>query len=121
VLVEREEAARQRYDYPVEPRALPLPEDTVREMERVIAWYDPRMDWDQAPQPHPSRDGDAFTAVARQLLDKIRRKLGPDYEIIDEEFSRNPADSEQARRGWHRRIWLWLKTRWALRSRRRRS
>jgi hypothetical protein len=84
------EDARQRYDYPVEPRALPLSEDTVREMERVIAWYDEWMDWANAPQLTPSWDKAAFTAAARQLLDKIRRELGSDYGIVADEVSRKP-------------------------------
>jgi hypothetical protein len=93
------EAARQRYGYPVEPQALPLPENAIREMEKVIAWYDHWMDWGNAPQPDPSWDEAAFTAAARQLLDKIRRALGPDYEVIDEEFSQKPVNPEQPQRG----------------------
>jgi len=64
-------------------------------MERVIAWYDEWMDWNNAPQPNPSWHEAAFTAAAQQLLDKIRRELGSDYEVIDEAFSRKPADPEQ--------------------------
>jgi hypothetical protein len=111
------EAAGQRYDYPVEPRTLPLQETTIREMERLITWYDQWMDWDHAPQPHPSWDEAAFTAAARPLLDKLRRELGPNYEVVDEACSRKPADPEEPRRGWRWRIWPWLKTRWALRPR----
>ena len=114
------EAARQRYGYPVAPRTLPLPEDTSREMERLITWYDEWMDWASAPQPNPSWDEAAFTAAARQLLDKIRRELGPDYEIVDEEVSSKPTDPEQPRPGGRWKIWSWPKPRWASCSRRQR-
>lgn len=114
------EAARQRYGYPIEPQALPLPEATIHEMEQVTAWYDQRMDWDQAPQPNPSWDEAAFAAAARQLLDKMRRELGPDYEVIDEEFSKKPATPKRLQRGWHGRVWPWLKIRCGLSFRRRR-
>jgi hypothetical protein len=99
------EATRERYDYPVEPRALPLSEDTIREMERAIAWYDQWMDWANAPQPKPSWDEAAFKTVACQLLDKIRQELGPNYEVVDEEFSRKLADPEEPRPGGRWRIW----------------
>lgn len=70
-------------------------------MERVTAWYDQWRDWDQSPQPNPSWDEAVFAAAARQLLDKIRRELGPDYAIIDEEFSKKPATPKRLQRGWH--------------------
>jgi hypothetical protein len=93
------EAARERYDYPVEPRALPLQEDTVCDMERVIAWYDEWMDWNNAPQPNSSWDEAAFTEAARRLLDRLQQELGPDYEVVDDEFSRKLADPEESRPG----------------------
>src|SRR6266487_7005744 len=114
------EAARQRYGYPIQPQALPLPEDTVRNMERVITWYDEWMDWNHAPQPNPSWDEAAFTEAARRLPDRLQQELGPDYEVVDDECSRKLADPEESRRGWRWRVWPWLKTRCGLRSRRRR-
>lgn len=87
------DAARERYDYPIDPRQLPLPEATATELEHIAAWYDQWMDWDRAPEANPAWDAaeDArFKAAARQLLDKVRQQLGPEYEVIDEALFPQP-------------------------------
>jgi hypothetical protein len=84
------DAAREKYDDAIDPRSLPLPEETIEDVERVTAWFDHWMDWANAPAPNPDWDeaeNARWEAAARQVLDKLRRQLAPEHEIIDEEFT----------------------------------
>ena len=80
------DAARARFDYPVDPADLPLSLATRDEMGRVCGWHDTSLNWDYPPDPGPWREEECarFNAAARALLAAIRAELRPDYEIVDE-------------------------------------
>jgi hypothetical protein len=80
------DAARERWDYPVSTDDLPLGEETRAELETLIARYDSCVDWND-----PGR-GSVWTAAeeadfatqAQALLARVRRELGDDIAIVDE-------------------------------------
>ena len=80
------DAARERFNYPVELLALPLPETIRRRGYFVTAWYDTFMDWERSPEPSRwwPREEAAFNAVAQELLALFRESLGPNFQIVDE-------------------------------------
>ena len=80
------DAARESFDYPVDPTALPLSPDTIAEIERLADWFDTALNWDYPPDPGPWRqeECDRFNRAAQDLLDASRRELGPDFEIVNE-------------------------------------
>ena len=80
------DAARERYGYPVDLRDLPLPETIRRRGYFVLAWHDTFMDWDMSPQPTKwrAREVAAFNDATQELLALLRQHLGPDFELVDE-------------------------------------
>jgi hypothetical protein len=47
------DAARERFGYPVEARSLPLTENTWRRVAYLCAWYDTSIDWRYPPHASP--------------------------------------------------------------------
>ena len=87
------EAARERFGgYPVALGALPLPPATVREGEDLLTRYDTSLDRDDPAGPSPWTDAEfaAFHADARAFLARLRRELGPAFEVVDERGDRHP-------------------------------
>jgi hypothetical protein len=80
------DAAREKFGYPVEFKVLGLPENTVRRGYYITAWYDTSIDWSYPPDPSPwdALEGVRFKASAQEFLELLRRELGPEFEIIDE-------------------------------------
>lgn len=76
------DAARERFDYPVELDDLPLSEETREAAAALLARYDAQFNWDD-----PASDGaddPQFNAAARAVLERIRAELGPEFEVRDE-------------------------------------
>lgn len=80
------DAARERFDYPVDAQDLPLPENTRRRVWYICAWFDTCIDWDYPPLPSPwsREERERFNAEAQGLLTLLREQLGPEFEVIDE-------------------------------------
>jgi hypothetical protein len=80
------DAARERFHYPVPIEALALPETLRRRGEFLIAWYDTFMDWELSPQPSRwwPREQAAFNAAAQEWLALLEDHLGPAFELVDE-------------------------------------
>jgi hypothetical protein len=80
------DAAREKFDYPVPLEALPLPETIRRRGEFLIAWYDTFMDWELSPQPSRwwPREQHGFNAATQELLALLEEHLGPAFELVDE-------------------------------------
>lgn len=80
------DAARERWDCPVDLKALPLPENTWRKALYVMAWYDTGIDWSYpaAPSPWTIEERLSFNLAAQSLLAVFRDQLGSDFEISDE-------------------------------------
>ena len=79
------EAAREDFGYPVSSDDLPLEPETQMRLERLIAWYDESVDWDDPGGPWPWTDEEQarFDAEARAVLALVRADLGAEYEIED--------------------------------------
>ena len=79
------QAARERFGYPIDDRDLPLPATICQRVRFILAWYDTFLDWDNAPEMSCwwPREQAAFNAAGQELLTLLREHLGPDFEIID--------------------------------------
>jgi hypothetical protein len=82
------DAARQAFDYPIDPGKLPLSAETIDRIGRMCAWYDKALNWDYPPDPGPWRQDecDRFNGQSALLLESIRRELGADFDVIDESY-----------------------------------
>lgn len=80
------DAARERFGYPIDLRDLSLSENTWRRANYIMSWYDTSINWEYPPDPSPWDESEMkeFDAVAQAMLARLRRELGPDFEIIDE-------------------------------------
>lgn len=80
------DATREKWDYPVDVQALPLPENTWRKALYVMAWHDTSIDWSHPSGPSPWTDEERFNfnRAAQSLLALLREQLGSDFEICDE-------------------------------------
>ena len=80
------DAARERFEYPVDLGSLPLPESIRRRGYFVLAWYDTFADWDNSLEPTKwwQREWGAFVVAAQELLALLQAHLGPDFELVDE-------------------------------------
>jgi hypothetical protein len=81
-----DDGTRERFDYPVESRKLPLSGNLQRRLDYVVAWYDTAINWDYPPDPSPWSDEEwtRFRGETDALLGALRQALGPDFEIVDE-------------------------------------
>src|SRR3712207_869992 len=77
--------ARESFGDAVSAEDLPLSPETEARVERLIAWYDESVDWDDPAGPWPWTDDEQarFEAEARAVLTLLRAELGAEYEIVD--------------------------------------
>lgn len=80
------DAARERFDYPVQLPDLGLPENLLRRALYVMAWYDTSLDWSYPPNPSPwsASERARFHETSQALLSALRQQLGSGFEIRDE-------------------------------------
>ena len=64
------DAARERFGYPVDARDLPLPGNTRRQVWYVCAWFDTSINWDDPALPSPwgREERERFNAEAQKLV-----------------------------------------------------
>jgi hypothetical protein len=88
------DAARERFDYPVPLEALPLPDTIRRRGDFLIAWYDTFMDWALSPQPSRwwPREQAAFNAATQEFLAILKEHLGPSFEVVDDSRTGEAAE-----------------------------
>jgi hypothetical protein len=81
------EAARTDFGYGVDPERYPLSKETIRRGNELCEWYTTALNQDYPPAPGPWRQEECerFNTAARDFLEAIRRDLGPDFEVIDEQ------------------------------------
>lgn len=79
------EAARERFGYPICQDDLPLTHTIRVRVGFIVAWYDTFLDWDNAPEMSCwwPREKAMFNAAAQELLSLVRGHLGGDFEIVD--------------------------------------
>lgn len=80
------EAARAEYGMAITLEQLPLSPETRHEMERLVAWYDMSLNWNDpaGPTPWSPEEGARFNRAARALLQQLHTQLGSAYEVVDE-------------------------------------
>jgi hypothetical protein len=79
------DAARQRYGYPVDLRDLPISASLRWRGETLMRRYDAGFDWNDPGNSAPlsSAEHDLFHATVNAWLDDLRRELGPAYAVVD--------------------------------------
>ena len=80
------EAANERFGYAVDPEELPLTAETREAVDGLIARFDEGVDWNDPMVPGPwSRTEELeFAEAARDVLARVRRELGQEFEVRDE-------------------------------------
>lgn len=79
------DAARDRFDYPIYPCELPLSPVTIEKVDFVISWYDTIFDLDSRANsgPRPQVEYDQFNAAAAELFKTIAAELGDEFEVVN--------------------------------------
>jgi hypothetical protein len=87
------DAARERFGYPIDAKELPLPENTWRRVLHLCYWYDTCIDWAYPPDPSPwdAAERDRFCADAQKSLAILREQLRPEFEIVDDSRTADPT------------------------------
>lgn len=80
------EAANERFGYAVESDELPLAPETREAVDRLMARFDESVDWNDpmAPSPWSRTEELEFAEAARDVLARVRRDLGQEFEVRDE-------------------------------------
>lgn len=80
------DAARERFGYPIDTRSLPLRENTWRRAAYLCSWHDTSIDWDYPADlsPWDASERERFNVEAQRLLALLREQLGREFEITDE-------------------------------------
>jgi hypothetical protein len=80
------DAARERFGYPVHSSKLPITSTLMHRVEFVLAWHDTFLDWDNPPKQTRwwAVEGEQFKLAAQELLHLLRKELGAEFEIVDE-------------------------------------
>jgi hypothetical protein len=80
------DAARERYGYPVAACDLPVPQALRDEISHACNWFDSSIDWSNPAghSPWSREDVDRFRALTDGLLLRLRNALGSEFEIRDE-------------------------------------
>lgn len=80
------EAAREKYGYPVDLEALDVPTDIKALGHELVREYDTSLNWDYPPDPSPwsVQHWSDFGLRSGQFLARLREYLGPQFIVIDE-------------------------------------
>jgi hypothetical protein len=80
------DAAREKYDLPVDHWQLPLTENLKRRLNHIVAWYDTAIDWNSPSDPSlwTAEESERFQKESTELLNLLRTALEKDFEIVDE-------------------------------------
>jgi hypothetical protein len=79
------EAAKLRFDYPVEVERLPLSASTQTAVNELLRLYDESFDWKNpaGPAPWTADQQKQFNLKVMETLKTAIKELGPDFEVID--------------------------------------
>jgi hypothetical protein len=80
------DAARNKFSYPVNHNALSLSVNLVKQVNHIISWHDTAIDWESPANPSPWSDDErgVFNAAAQRLYTSLKMALGSDFDICDE-------------------------------------
>lgn len=77
-------AARNKYGYPVETSQLPISEELKKDLEHLISWHDKALDWNE-PQNNllwTDEQIKEFLLTAKEMFKKVCMELGADYDVV---------------------------------------
>jgi hypothetical protein len=62
---------------------LPLSAETRERLEELSVWHDTSLDWDDpaGPGPWDADEYARFAQAAAEILERIRKELGPEFEV----------------------------------------
>jgi len=80
------DAARERFGYPVDPADLPIADELRSALTRACGRFDTSLDWNNPPGPSPwsKQEWEQFKRAADELLDQLRAALSAEFEVRDE-------------------------------------
>lgn len=79
------ENAKNRFDYPIENRLLPISEELIEELNNLEEEYKGYLNWSDpvAPSPWTQKQKDDFRKKANEVYYKLISELGSDFEVIN--------------------------------------
>lgn len=82
----KNDAAREKFGYPVQLAELPISESLAHDLDALIGEYDTFLDWSDpaGPSPRSKDEWDAFHRCADALLNRLITELGDDFLLIDQ-------------------------------------
>jgi hypothetical protein len=78
--------AYKTYDVgPINPSRLPLSKATIKKIKQLSELHDTSMNWSNpsGPSPWSKEKLERFEQEGKRLLERIRRELGEEYEVIN--------------------------------------
>jgi hypothetical protein len=62
---------------------LPLSDETRQRLEELSVWHDTALDWDDpgGPSPWTPEEYERFVHAAREVLERVRTELGPEFSV----------------------------------------
>ncbi len=78
--------ARQRFDYPVMPERVPVSPGLQQQLEAHCQWFDRSLNFADPAGPglFSAEECERFNAQTMELLERLTRELGPEFEIVNE-------------------------------------
>ena len=72
-------------EYAFDLQGLPVSQELRDQLESIVALCDISLNWDYPPDPGPWREPQClqFNHAARQVIQRLREELGPEWQIRD--------------------------------------
>ncbi len=88
------DAARERFGYPVASSAIPISQTLQKRIEFLVSWHDTFLDWDDVPESSrwSDREADQFRAAAQEVLHLLQEELGSDFSVYEPERFKPSSD-----------------------------
>jgi hypothetical protein len=82
------DAALKAFDVGEIEEKLPLSDETRQRLEELSVWHDTALDWDDpgGPSPWSADEEERFERAAREVLERVRAELGPEFEVVYREM-----------------------------------
>jgi broad specificity phosphatase PhoE len=77
------DAALKAFDVGEIEDELPLTDETRQRLEELSVWHDTALDWDDpgGPSPWSAEEYERFVRAAREVLERVRAELGPEFSV----------------------------------------
>jgi hypothetical protein len=81
------EKTQERFGYPIDPKRLPLTEETAMKAIELGRWHDTRLNWEEPNMPllWKQAECDRFNQAYQTFLEAVISELGDNFVVVDEQ------------------------------------